>query len=186
MAAAAARLAERNPGVATLAGVAAHAEGLLRQDLDALRTAVDHLRRSPRPLVRASALEDAAVRRARGAEPGGGGGAARRGAGRGHRLRRQPGRGPAGAAPAYARHATAAARASAAEARSPLAGLTPAALRVARLVAAGRTNRQIADELFISPHTVDSHLRTIYQRLGINSRVELTRIMLEHDGPPPA
>jgi DNA-binding CsgD family transcriptional regulator len=79
----------------------------------------------------------------------------------------------------------AAPRASAAEPSSDLEGLTAAALRVARLVAGGRTNRQIAAELFISPHTVDSHLRTIYQRLGINSRVELTRIMLERDRATP-
>jgi DNA-binding CsgD family transcriptional regulator len=77
-------------------------------------------------------------------------------------------------------------RATGPTARSPISGLTPAALRVARLVASGRTNRQIADELYVSPHTVDSHVRTIYQRLGINSRVELTRIMLSHDRPPAA
>jgi DNA-binding CsgD family transcriptional regulator len=64
---------------------------------------------------------------------------------------------------------------------SPLAGLTTAGLRVARLVAAGLTNRQIASQLTISPHTVDSHLRSIYNRLGVNSRVELTRIMLAQD-----
>src|SRR6185436_16121983 len=58
---AAVRLADRNPGVASLAGVAAHATGLLHGDLDALREAVEHLRVAPRPLVRASALEDAAL-----------------------------------------------------------------------------------------------------------------------------
>lgn len=41
------------------------------------------------------------------------------------------------------------------------------------LICLGRTNRQIASELFISPHTVNYHLRKIYRRLNVRSRVEL-------------
>ena len=54
--------------------------------------------------------------------------------------------------------------------------LTSAELAVARLAAADNTNRQIAEKLFISPHTVNTHLRHIFEKLGINSRVALTRL----------
>jgi len=48
-------------------------------------------------------------------------------------------------------------------------------LEVAKLAADGRTNREIAARLLMSPHTVDSHIRHIYCKLGIASRVQLTR-----------
>jgi DNA-binding CsgD family transcriptional regulator len=43
------------------------------------------------------------------------------------------------------------------------------------------TNRQAAERLFMSPYTVDTHLRSIFRKLAVNSRVELTRIALMHD-----
>jgi DNA-binding CsgD family transcriptional regulator len=52
-------------------------------------------------------------------------------------------------------------------------GLTPAQLRVAQLAAAGRTNREIAEELFLSPKTVETHLRTTFRKLSIGSRSQL-------------
>jgi DNA-binding CsgD family transcriptional regulator len=52
---------------------------------------------------------------------------------------------------------------------------------VVRLVADGRTNRDAADRLFLSPHTVSSHLRHAFVKLDINSRVELTRIVVAED-----
>ncbi|HLU74795.1 MAG TPA: LuxR C-terminal-related transcriptional regulator [Nonomuraea sp.] len=58
------------------------------------------------------------------------------------------------------------------------AALTPSELRVARLVARGMTNREVAAELFLSPHTVDSHLRHAFAKLGVRSRVELVRHVL--------
>jgi DNA-binding CsgD family transcriptional regulator len=58
--------------------------------------------------------------------------------------------------------------------------LTAAEVRVAELVASGMTNRGIAEELFVSHHTVDAHLKHIYVKLGIHSRVELTRLALRH------
>ncbi|MFG6199342.1 ATP-binding protein [Nonomuraea sp. JJY05] len=61
------------------------------------------------------------------------------------------------------------------------AALTASELRVVRLVARGMTNREAAAALFLSPHTVDSHLRHAFAKLGVNSRVELTRQVLAHE-----
>jgi hypothetical protein len=47
---------------------------------------------------------------------------------------------------------------------------------VAELVVDGLTNRGVGARLFLSPHTVDFHLRQIYRRLGVRSRVELARL----------
>ena len=58
-------------------------------------------------------------------------------------------------------------------------GLTHAERAVVELVAGGLTNRAAADQLFVSPHTVSMHLRHVFTKLGITSRVELTRILLE-------
>ena len=55
--------------------------------------------------------------------------------------------------------------------------LTEAENSVAELVAAGLTNREVAARLFLSPHTVDSHLRHIFRKLDINSRVDLVRMV---------
>ncbi|SDP13670.1 helix-turn-helix transcriptional regulator [Lentzea jiangxiensis] len=60
--------------------------------------------------------------------------------------------------------------------RSGWGSLTGAEQEVARLVADGLTNRQVARELFVSPHTVGFHLRQIYRKLAIGSRVDLARI----------
>ena len=53
------------------------------------------------------------------------------------------------------------------------------------LVAQGLTNREVGERLFVSPHTVDYHLRAIYRKLDLRSRVELTRLVLEHEGAIP-
>jgi DNA-binding NarL/FixJ family response regulator len=52
-------------------------------------------------------------------------------------------------------------------------GLTAAERRVAVLVAAGKTNREVASELFLAERTVASHLSHIYAKLGVRSRTEL-------------
>jgi DNA-binding CsgD family transcriptional regulator len=49
--------------------------------------------------------------------------------------------------------------------------------QVAELVAAGRTNREVAETLFMSPHTVEAHLTRIYRSLGVRGRTELARAM---------
>ena len=58
--------------------------------------------------------------------------------------------------------------------RRPAAnGLTPTEAQVARLVAMGRTNREVADALFMSVHTVEANLKRIYGKLQVRSRTEL-------------
>ena len=67
--------------------------------------------------------------------------------------------------------------------RRPTAGwaaLTESELAVVRLVADGLTNREAAERLYVSPHTINGHLRHAFDKLGINSRVALTRIAAEH------
>ncbi|MET0560721.1 MAG: AAA family ATPase [Gaiellaceae bacterium] len=54
-------------------------------------------------------------------------------------------------------------------------GLTAAERRVAALVAAGRTNREVAAQLFLAERTVAGHLTRIYAKLGVRSRTELAR-----------
>lgn len=51
--------------------------------------------------------------------------------------------------------------------------LTPAERRIARLVADGLTNREVAQQLYVSPLTVQSHVRSILNKLGLRSRVAL-------------
>ena len=60
-------------------------------------------------------------------------------------------------------------------ARRPRASgeLTPSEWRVVELAAAGRANKEIARALFISVHTVESHLSRAYATLGVHSRTQL-------------
>ncbi len=171
--------AERNPAVAVIAGVADHAGGLLHNDVQQLESACRLLGAGPRPLATASALEDLARLRfaagdnARGidaldralilcTEAGATWDASRlRARMRRHGVRRRL----LGATrPATGR-----------------ASLTASELTVAQLVGQGLSNRDVAARLFVSPHTVSSHLRHVFTKLGVNSRVELARVLGELD-----
>ncbi len=59
-------------------------------------------------------------------------------------------------------------------------GLTTREVEVLGLVATGMTSAQIAKELFLSPRTVETHLTSIYHKLGVTSRAAATRFALEH------
>jgi DNA-binding CsgD family transcriptional regulator len=80
-----------------------------------------------------------------------------------------------------------AARAEAELARVPIRrraseDLTPTELRVAELAAAGRTNREVAQALFMSPKTVEANLSRVYRKLDIRSRAELGAKMADLGG----
>jgi DNA-binding CsgD family transcriptional regulator len=59
-------------------------------------------------------------------------------------------------------------------------GLTQREVEVLRLIAAGRTNQQTADELFISVHTVIYHVRNIFSKTGVSNRVEAASYAVQH------
>ena len=66
--------------------------------------------------------------------------------------------------------------------RTPQTGwpaLTRAEVQVVQLVTQGMTNREIAEHLFISPHTVSAHLRHIFDKMGVKSRVQPTIVAAE-------
>lgn len=58
-------------------------------------------------------------------------------------------------------------------------GLTARELEILRLIAAGRINREVADDLFISPATVARHIANIYRKLDVDSRAKLTAFALQ-------
>ena len=173
------RRAQLNPGVATIVATAAHVRGLLTSNIEELERAVELFATGPRPIVRGYALEDLGVAHARAgaadaaieafdgalalfAEAGAAWDAGRvRGRLRDHGVRRR----------LVPRE----------RAETGWEAMTDSELAVARLVAQGLTNREVAEQLFVSPHTVSSHLRSIFAKLEINSRLALARIAADHD-----
>lgn len=171
--AAARELADRNPDIASYRAAAWHARGVQRADVAFLRRAVDEYASTPRALDRAAALADAGwAAQAAGyddaatllAEADKLSGAGRRALGvDGDRALAT---GPASIPSPRS-----------GDAPNVVAGgvLTESEVRVVRLVAEGLTNREVASRLYLSPHTVDSHLRHTFTKLGIRSRVQLAR-----------
>lgn len=65
-----------------------------------------------------------------------------------------------------------------------LSALTRSERRVAHLVAEGCSNREIADRLMVSPRTIETHMRAIYRKLAVATRVQVARVVLAaHDRP---
>jgi DNA-binding CsgD family transcriptional regulator len=62
--------------------------------------------------------------------------------------------------------------------------LTGREREIADLVAAGRTNREVAEQLVLSPKTIEAHLRNVYAKLGVRSRVELARSLTPSRSDP--
>jgi DNA-binding CsgD family transcriptional regulator len=60
------------------------------------------------------------------------------------------------------------------------AGLSAREVEVLRLVAQGMTDRQVADALFLSPRTINQHLRSIYNKLGVSSRTAASTFAVQH------
>jgi DNA-binding CsgD family transcriptional regulator len=148
----------------------------VRADLGLLRAAVDELRGSPWRLDLARALVDlgAALRRA---------------------GRRVDSRAPLGesmdlaqacGARALAEHARTELLATGARPRrlalTGAASLTPGERRVCHLAASGRTNREIAQDLFVTTSTVETHLRHAYRKLDVRSRGELAAVLGDPSG----
>jgi DNA-binding CsgD family transcriptional regulator len=164
-----------NPGNTSLAAVAAHTQGLLRRKRSDLASAADLFTLGNRPLDAAAALEDfgvqalddhdteaaiAAFNRSLAifTDASATWDAARlRGRLRALGVRRRLTR--------SSRHTTG------------WESLTDTEVAVARLVAEGLSNRDVASRLFISHHTVTGHLKNVFTKLAINSRVELVRIV---------
>jgi DNA-binding CsgD family transcriptional regulator len=174
--------AARNPAIRSVQGAAAHARGLAENDIARLARAGVLLDTGQRPLALASALEDlgraqlcagtltsgvASLDRALVLYAGAG---ADWDAGRVRaRLRRSGVR----------RRLITTERP-----RDGWGSLTESEVAVIRLVADGLTNREAAERLFVSPHTVNSHLRHAFTKLRLKSRVELARVVSEHDSQP--
>jgi DNA-binding CsgD family transcriptional regulator/tetratricopeptide (TPR) repeat protein len=168
-------LAAINPGFSALEGAAEHARALRDHNVDGLERAAASC---THPFARGSALEDAAGvlltewRNAEAADLLGEAFSAytRAGAQRdatrvGRRMKRaeDPGH------------------------RRPMSGwasLTPVEGAIADLVTEGLTNPQVGARMFISRHTVDFHLRQIFRKLDVHSRVELTRMALQRNTSP--
>jgi DNA-binding CsgD family transcriptional regulator len=85
-------------------------------------------------------------------------------------------------AEAWAERARAELRASGETARRRDPGavdqLTPQQLQIVRVVAEGLSNKEVAQRLFVSPRTVDNHLRNAFAKLGVTSRTQLVRHVL--------
>jgi DNA-binding CsgD family transcriptional regulator len=172
-------LERERPAVPVFTAVAGYARGVLERDAQALVAAADMLRSLSRPILYAVAAEDAGSELAR--------------SGRHDEAVDQLN----AAFDTYMQHeALGNARRVGRELRrlgverrivaQPRAkagwdSLTDSELKVINLIAEGATNRDVAAQLNLSPHTVKTHIRNAFAKLGINSRARLTRFVRESD-----
>jgi DNA-binding CsgD family transcriptional regulator len=175
--------ARQNPTIDTVRAAAAHARGLLETDAELLSEACRLFDEGPRRLALASALEDLGVTQLR--------------SGRGELAVETLDRALAlyvetgatwDAGRVRGRLRAAGVRRRLAKGTRPEIGwgaLTDSELAVVTLIASGLTNRDAAEQLFVSPHTVNSHLRHAFTKLGVNSRVELARVVAAQAAPDP-
>jgi DNA-binding CsgD family transcriptional regulator len=168
------RLAAANPRYPTVAATATHARGIVAGDADRLAAAADGHRS---PWAQASAAEDAAAVRSQRGD---------RATARSWLERAAEGYQRCGAARDHARTRArlrdiGVRRAHWSRQQRPVSGwgsLTDTERTVAELVAEGLSNQAVASRIFLSRHTVDFHLRRIFRKLGIDSRVVLTRLVI--------
>ncbi|MFF2463038.1 helix-turn-helix transcriptional regulator [Streptomyces mirabilis] len=161
-----------------IGAVRTHVDGLLHRDPRALASAITGYRSTGRPLALAAACEDLGELMAASADTTpaipyfeeAGRLASASGAGRDQeRIRRRLRR--LGVRTGPVRNHTAGPQG--------LGSLTESERKLIPLVVEGLTNRAIADRLYVSVHTVNTHMKHIFTKLGINSRVELTRLAIE-------
>ncbi|OBF36087.1 LuxR family transcriptional regulator [Mycobacterium sp. ACS1612] len=163
------------PAVPLFAGVAGYARGILERDAPALLAAAEVLRASSRPLLYASAAEDAGRELSR----------SQRDAEALDQLNAAFDTYIECGATADARRVGRALRRLGTERRivtQPRAktgweSLTDSELTVVELIAEGATNRSVAERLKLSPHTVKTHLHNAFAKLGIASRAELAQFI---------
>ena len=170
---------ELNPSVRSLAAVAAHADGILSHDGKLLADAVALFERGPRPLALAAALEDlGATAVDDGATP-----VAVDSLGRALEIYAHAGASADAGRVRGLLRALGVRRRLVAERHPGIgwAALTDSELAVARLVVEGLTNREVAERLFVSHHTVSAHLRHVFAKVSVNSRVELARVASLHE-----
>jgi DNA-binding CsgD family transcriptional regulator len=172
------RRAELNPGVCAIAGAAAHVRGLASADAQQLQQAAHLFAATPRVLDRAAVLEDLAALCGL-SDPG----AETRYLDQALVLYCQV------AAVGDERRVRTRLRSlgvrrrlvSIARPERGWTAMTGSEAAVAELVATGLTNRQVAQHLVVSPHTVNSHLRNVFTKLDVRSRGELALRARAHD-----
>ncbi|OBB80341.1 LuxR family transcriptional regulator [Mycobacterium colombiense] len=168
-------LERERPPVPLLAAVAGYARGILEHDAQALVAVAESLRASARPLLYASAAEDAGGELAR----------TQRNAEAIDQLNAAFDTYIECGATADARRVGRALRGLGVERRivnHPRAktgwdSLTDSELTVVHLIGEGATNRSVAQQLHLSPHTVKTHVRNAFTKLGITSRAQLAQLM---------
>lgn len=164
--------AERNPGVSSIAGSLAHARGLLERSREQLEQAVELFAGGWCPLGAASAFEDLGVLLGPGQRTAMVGAlddalalyVAAGASWDARRVRRR------------LRAVGIRRRLGPVESKDGWEAVTTAELAVVELVTEGLTNRQVAEQLYLSTHTVNTHVRNVFTKLGVNSRLELIRL----------